>query len=174
MWMYFSETVVGDPDRGVFLEVRETGDGADFELVHENLLGGTEEAGIRLASGDREALLDVLGDLADDFGADGGFLNVLEAHLANQELSDPLSLEEGWVRVGRDSILNLLNGAVIGLGDVGDGVTVVSYATRFGAQPLFWGDADDASEYHYLLAEFLAASEALGVAQEGPEEPLHA
>ncbi len=96
MWMYFSESLMGDPETGTFLEVRATDVSGTFELVHTNLGPGHAGDPHLLLSGERDALLDALDDLADVVLADTGFMQFMEV-LANgidEEEGDPDAFDD--------------------------------------------------------------------------------
>ena len=165
MWMFFGMATIGDPDRGVFIEIRPGEDEGEGQLTHLNLFEEAEDTGLVLFAADIDACFEALDGLAVDLGADEGFLDLLEDDEVSTDDLAGGSTESGWVWLDAGHIFNVSNCAIITIGDgEHDGVssTAVVYMTRFGGIVLFAGTRDGAESYMFLLADWLNASHAIG------------
>jgi hypothetical protein len=162
MWMYFSDSLIGDPERGTFLDLRESDEEEDLiDLVHVNLLTANEELVMPLMSGDIEVGVTALEEIADDLDADDGLLQLLDEPVPLSESGVEVSLEEGWLLLDHSHLFNVNNSAVIGVED-GEGSAVgVVYVTRAGGILLFSGTRTEAREYLFVLAHHFGASSAI-------------
>lgn len=162
MWMYFSDSLIGDPERGTFLDLRQSDEEDELvDLVHVNLLTATEELVMPLMSGDIEVCVSALEEIADDLLADDSLLLLLEEEVPLSESQVEVSLEEGWLLLDHTHLFNVNNSAVIGVED-GEGSSVgVVYVTRVGGILLFSGTRSEALEYLFVLAHHFGASSAI-------------
>ncbi len=164
MWMYFGVGTIGDPDRGVFIEVRPLEEEGAVELVHVNLAEAGVEEGLVLIEGDEATCFEVLMRLAAELDADPGLLELLSDE-EDADADDLGSDEFGWFWLDATHLVNLNNGAFITIGDADAGdihATVVIYMTRNGGIALFAGPRDEAETYLFVLAGWLGASDVIG------------
>ncbi len=165
MWMYFGIATVGDPDRGVFLEIRPGDMEGEGHLTHLNLFEESDDTGLVLLAGDTDACFDALERLAADLGADTGFLDQLDDESDSTPGGIPGSTELGWVWLDKSHLFNVSNSAIITIGDgenEGISATAVVFMTKFGGVVLYAGSREEAEEYLFLLADWLNASSAIG------------
>lgn len=162
MWMYFSDSLLGDPERGAFLDLRESEDDDELvDLVHINLLATEAELVMPLMTGDFDVCQAALEEIGGDLGADESLLQLLEEEEPLSESLVEASFEEGWLLLDHTHLLNVNNSAVIGLDDGEEGFTGVIYVTRAGGIALFSGTRDEALEYMFLLTHHFGASAAI-------------
>lgn len=164
MWMYFGVGTIGDPDRGVFIEVRPQDEPGALELVHVNLAESGYEDGLVLVEGDEDTCFEVLMRLGADLDADPGLLELLSVE-EDTDVDGLHSEEFGWFWLDGTHLANLNNSAFITIGDADTGdihATVVIYMTRHGGIALFAGPRADAETYLFVLAGWLGASDVIG------------
>lgn len=165
MWMFFGLATIGDPDRGVFIEVRPGQSDGEAELTHVNLFEDADDTGLVLLNSDTETCFDTLERLAEDLEADDGFVEQFEDD--NDDSDPPVQLisEIGWVWLDTSHLFNVVNSAIITIGEGesdGQTATAVVFMTRHGGVVLFAGEREEAEGYLFMLAGWLGASTAIG------------